>query len=146
MHFVYAPEDKINRLEFKTSLTMKLQSEKRVKCITKVLTQTGLTVFITRNIVLSYTSFVHVHNHISLYSIVLYYTCVDSTTILLAALLNTWSHQWKVNSSPLLWPTFNESKSCKYWQYRFKQSISYLIFPINIFIQKFYTLICLFNH
>lgn len=61
MHFVYAPEDKTNRLEFKTSLTMKLQSEKTVICITKVLTQTGLTVFITRNIVLSYTSFVHVH-------------------------------------------------------------------------------------
>lgn len=79
VHFVYAPEDKTNRLEFKTSLTMKLQSEKTVKCITKVLTRTSLTVFITINILVLY----------KFCTSVLYHTCVDSTTILLAALLNT---------------------------------------------------------
>lgn len=67
VHFVYAPEDKTNRLEFKTSLTMKLQSEKTVKCITKVLTRTSLTVFITINILVLYKFCTSTH-------IILYYT------------------------------------------------------------------------
>lgn len=39
------------------------------------------------------------------YSLQLHATfTLSSTDIFLAALLNTWSHQWNLNSSPISWP------------------------------------------
>lgn len=44
-------------------------------------------------------------------------TWSDSTAKLADALLNTWSHQWNVNCSPSLWPTWMRSKhmASKIW-------------------------------